>query len=142
MSLATRLRSRLLLLVAAAILPLAAMAGIALLALFNDQRKQTERSGIEVTRALATAVDAELGRSIAVLQAMALGPALDTGDFKRYHETLSRVLETRPDWYTITLADPAGRQLVNPRRPRGQSLPQVLDMPSLEAVKRSKAPVI
>src|SRR5215210_753407 len=128
MSRGTPLRHRLLLLVAAGILPLAAMAGLGLLALFNDQRKQAERSGIEVTRALTTAVDAELGRSIAVLQAMALGPALDTGDFKRYHETLSRVLETRPDWHTITLADSFGRQLVNPRRPLGQSLPQVLDM--------------
>jgi signal transduction histidine kinase len=118
------------------------MAGIALLALFEQQRKQAERSGIEVARALATAVDAELGRSIAVLQAMALGPALDTGDLKRYHETLSRVLETRPDWLTMTLADPSGRQLLNARRPFGQSLPQVLDLPSLEEVVRSRAPVI
>jgi signal transduction histidine kinase len=136
------LRRRLLLLVAAGILPLAVMAGIALLALFEQQRKQAERSGIEVARALATAVDAELGRSIAVLQAMALGPALDTGDLKRYHETLSRVLETRPDWLTMTLAGPSGRQLLNARRPFGQSLPQVLDLPSLEEVVRSRAPVI
>jgi signal transduction histidine kinase len=136
------LRRRLFLLVAAGILPLAAMSGLALLALFDHQRKQAERSGIEVTRALATAVDAELGRSIAVLQAMALGPALDTADLKRYHETLSRVIETRPDWLGMTLAEPSGRQLINTRRPLGQSLPQVLDMPSLEAATRLRAPVI
>jgi signal transduction histidine kinase len=139
---ANSLRRRLLLLVAAGILPLAAMAGLGLLALFDQQRKQADRSGIEVTRALATAVDAELGRSVAVLQAIALGPALDTDDLRRYHATISRVLETRPDWITMTLADPSGRQLLNARRPFGQVLPQVLDMPSLEAVTRSQAPVV
>jgi signal transduction histidine kinase len=138
----TPLRRRLILLVAAAILPLAAMAGLGLLALFEQQRKQAERSGIEVTRALSTAVDAELGRSIAVLQAIALGPALDTSDLKRYHQTISRVLQTRPDWVTMTLADPSGRQLLNARRPFGQPLPLVLDLPSLEAARRLHAPVI
>ena len=62
------LRRRLFLLAAAGIVPLAAAAGIALLALAAEQKAQAERSGIEITRALATAIDAELHRSVAALE--------------------------------------------------------------------------
>src|SRR6478752_627709 len=116
MMVGSTLRRRLLLLAGAGVLPLALTAGLALLALFDEQRRQAERSGIEITRALSTAIDAELGRSVAVLRAIALGPALQSGDIKRYHQTLVRILATRPDWVTITLADPAGNQLANARR--------------------------
>src|SRR5688572_9819144 len=96
------LRRRLLLLTAAGIVPLAAVAGIALLALAQEQKAQAERAGIEVTRALATAVDAEMRRSVAALEAIGNGPALDTGDLKGFHEVMRRVHEDRPDWVTIT----------------------------------------
>ena len=102
MMVGSTLRRRLLLLAGAGVLPLALTAGLALLALFDEQRRQAERSGIEITRALSTAIDAELGRSVAVLRAIALGPALQSGDIKRYHQTLVRILATRPDWVTIT----------------------------------------
>jgi signal transduction histidine kinase/ActR/RegA family two-component response regulator len=129
-------------LAAAGIVPLAATAGLALLALAQERRAQTERAGLEVTRALATAVDAELGRSIAVLQGIAVSPALDTGDLARYHQSMRRILETRPDWVTITLADPSGRQLLNARRPYGEALPAVVDPPSLQRAVQTRAPVV
>src|SRR6185503_2236976 len=103
------LRRRLFLLAAAGIVPLAAAAGVALLALAAEQKAQAERAGIEVTRALATAVDAELYRSVAALESLAQGPALDTGDLKRFHEVMRRLHAGRPDWVTVTLADPAGQ---------------------------------
>ena len=141
MMVGSTLRRRLLLLAGAGVLPLALTAGLALLALFDEQRRQAERSGIEITRALSTAIDAELGRSVAVLRAIALGPALQSRDMKRYHQTLVRILATRPDWVTITLADPAGNQLANARRAFGP-LPKVLDLPSLEEAVRTGAPFI
>jgi signal transduction histidine kinase len=136
------LRRRLLLLAAASIVPLAAMAGLGLVALAQERRAQVERQGLEVTRALATAVDVELDRSIAVLAGLAIGPALDTRDFARYHESMRRVLGTRPDWVTITLADPAGQQLANARREFGESLPLVVDLPSLQAAVRTRQAVV
>ena len=131
-----------LLLAAAGIVPLAATAGLALLALAQERREQTERAGLEVTRALATAIDAELGRSIAVLQGIAVSPALDSGDLARYHQSMRRILETRPDWVTITLADPSGQQLLNARRPYGEALPGVVDPPSLRRAVQTRAPVV
>src|SRR5450631_404667 len=57
---AVPLRRRLLLLAVVAILPLALMSGVALRALWLQQRQQLERSTLDLTRALATAVDNEV----------------------------------------------------------------------------------
>src|SRR3954463_5823289 len=79
------LRRRLLLLAAAGILPLAAMSGIALWALVQQQRVQAEGAALELARALGTAVDAELRRSISVLEALAVSLHLDRGELGDYY---------------------------------------------------------
>ena len=136
------LRRRLFLLAAAGIMPLALAAGIALLALASEQKAQAERSGVELTRALAAAIDAELHRSVAALESLAEGPALDTGDLKRFHEVMRRVHARRPDWVTVTLADPAGQQLANANQPFGAKLSSVVDPESLERVVLTRRPAI
>ena len=68
----TPLRRRLLLLAAVAILPLALMSGVALQALLDQQRRQTEQSSLDLARALATAVDTELRLTVSALQSPAL----------------------------------------------------------------------
>jgi signal transduction histidine kinase/ActR/RegA family two-component response regulator len=136
------LRRRLFLLAAAGIVPLASAAGVALLALAAEQKAQAERAGIELTRALATAVDAELYRSVAALESLAQGPALDTGDLKRFHEVMRRLHAGRPDWVAVTLADPAGQQLANSNQPYGAALPTVVDPESLERAVLTRRPAI
>ena len=136
------LRRKLFLLAAAGIVPLAAMAGIALIALANVQKLQAERAGIEVTRALATAVDAELRRSVAALEAIANSSSLDTADLKRFHESMRRLHAQRPDWLNVTLADRSGQQLANAALDFGAELPRVVDPQSLEQVVRSAQPVL
>jgi signal transduction histidine kinase/ActR/RegA family two-component response regulator len=136
------LRRRLFLLAAAGTVPLAVTAGIALLALAADEKAQAERAGIEVTRALATAIDAELNRSVSALQALAQGPALDQGDLKRFHEVMRRLHGNRPDWVTVTLADSSGQQLANASYPFGLPLPKVVDPGSLEHAVRTRRTVI
>ena len=136
------LRRRLFLLAAAAIVPLAAMAGIALLALTNEQKAQAERAGIDVTRALGTAIDAELNRSVAALQAIAQALALDTGDLKRFNEVMRRLNDDRPDWITVTLADRSGQLLANAAQPfglnfRGSWTLKACKKPFVPAARRS-----
>lgn len=65
------LRRKLLLLALVGILPLATTSGIGLYALVKQQREQAQQSGLEVARALATAVDAALGESVSVLEVLA-----------------------------------------------------------------------
>ena len=134
------LRRRLFLLAAAGIVPLAAGAGIALLALAAEQKAQAARAGIEVTRALATAIDAELQRSVAALESLSQGPALDAGDLKRFHDVMRRLHARRPDWVTVTLADATGQQLANSNQPYGAALPRVVDSESLERAVLTRRP--
>ena len=123
-------------------MPLAATAGIALLALASEQKAQAERAGIELTRALATAVDAELHRSVSALEALAQVRSLDTGDLPRFHEVMRRSLAGRADWVTVTLAGPSGRQLANANQPLGAELPTVVDPESLQHAVRTRRPAI
>jgi signal transduction histidine kinase len=136
------LRRRLFVLAVAAIVPLAATSGIALLVLAQQQEAQAERAGIEITRALSTAVDAELARSISVLEGLAVGPALDAGELRRYHEVMRRALETRPDWVTMTLADPSGRQLLNARASFGRKLGRLVEPASFEQAVRARRAIV
>ena len=68
----TRIRPRLLLIATVAIVPLALMAAIALEALLAQQRHQAEDSALNLTRALATAIDNELRLTVSALQSLAL----------------------------------------------------------------------
>jgi len=68
----TRIRRRLLLVATVAIVPLAVLAAVAIDALLAQQRGQAEQSALNLTRALATAVDNELRLTVSSLQLLAL----------------------------------------------------------------------
>ena len=136
------LRKRLYFLVAVGILPLAAMAGVGLYALAQQQRGQTERVGLELARALATAVDAELRGLISVLDALATSVALDSADLSTFRERAERVLATQSGWVALMLADPSGKRLFDTRFPPGASLPPLAETKTFGAVVRTRAPVV
>src|SRR5712692_11096945 len=100
---AVRLRRRLFLLAAAGIVPLVVMSGIGLYALAQQQRIQAERIGLELARALATAVDAELRNSISVVQSLATSISLDGHALSGFPERAQRILETQPNWAAVFL---------------------------------------
>ena len=136
------LRSRLLYLSAAAFVPLAVISGLSLVALVHQQRSQAQRAAIELARALSTAVDAELQRSISVLQVLAAGPALERGEMERFYEVTRRVMEVNPTWFTLILADASGRQLTNARVSFGTPLGPIVERESFELAVRTGTPVI
>src|SRR6266446_4577904 len=119
------LRRRLFLLAAAGIVPLVVMSGIGLYALAQQQRIQAERIGLELARALATAVDAELRSSMSVVQSLATSIALDGNDRSGFRERAQRVLATQPSWAAVFLADPSGKRLVDTRFRDGTVLPPI-----------------
>ncbi|HEV7578784.1 MAG TPA: GAF domain-containing protein, partial [Caldimonas sp.] len=139
------LRHRLLLLAAVAILPLALMSGIALQALFEQQRRQTEQSSLDLARALATAVDTELRLTVSALQSLALTDPLGTAgevDLANAYESAKRVLAARPEWRAVLLATPAGVPLFNTGTAFGEPAPRVSDLDSLAEVVETGAPVV
>ena len=137
-----RLRRRLFILVAAAILPVAAVSGLALYVFTEKQREQAGEAGLEISRALSIAVDADLERATAVLEVLAAAPALDGGDFRRFHGVMQRVLAANPDFVTIVLADPSGKSLANARAPFGEPPRPLVEPESFERAVRSRAPTI
>src|SRR5438067_5621710 len=136
------LRTRLLYLATAAFVPVALMSGVSLFALLHQQRQQSERTGIELARALATAVDAELQRSISVLQGLASATTLDRQEMERFYELTRRVVQGNPSWLTVILADPQGRQITNARFRYGDALPPIVDPESFARVMRTGEPAI
>jgi hypothetical protein len=136
------LRRRLFVLTAAAILPLAAMAGLGLYALEQQQYVQAERVGLELARSVGNAVDAELRSSIAILETLATTPTLDRDDLVGFRERANRVISARPDWSAIVLTNPAARPLVDTRVPADLVLPDILEDETLGRVARTRTSLV
>jgi signal transduction histidine kinase/ActR/RegA family two-component response regulator len=139
---ATSLRQRLFLLAAAGILPLALMSGIGLYALAQQQRVQTERASVELARALASAIDAELRGVRHVLDALATSSALDAGDVSLFYRVAQPVAATREHWRAILLAQPDGKVLVHTGYPQGRSDMAIVEPESFEQLVQLKGPVV
>jgi signal transduction histidine kinase len=139
---AVPLRRRVLLLVAVGILPLALSAGAALFAVARMQQASAERTARDVTRALATAVDAELRRSISVVETLATSPTLDAPDLPAFYERARRVVAFQRSWLAIVLADRGGHVVARTDAPPGAALSPAPEPDVLEAaVTRRKAVV-
>ena len=119
------LRRRLLLLAAVAIVPLAVTSGIGVYAVAQQQRVHAERVGLELARALATAVDGEHRSSISVLASLATSRALDGDDLRGFLNRARRVLATQPNWAAVMLSDPSGAVLADTRHAYGVALPSI-----------------
>jgi len=136
------LRRRLLLLVATGLLPVALLSALGLHALYQEQREQTERTALEVARAMSTAVDNELQQSLAALEALSHSFRLDERDLGTFHRLLARVAKEHPAWRTMVLADPQGKVLINTGVPIVADVPEVLEPPSLLEAVRTVKPVV
>ncbi|MEO7338734.1 MAG: ATP-binding protein, partial [Caldimonas sp.] len=133
------------LLAAGALLPLAVMAGVALQALLDQQRLQTEQSSLDLTRAMATAVDAELRLTVSALQSLAATEpqaARGRGDIESLYEVARRVVDERPEWRTVLLAEPNGRIVFSTAFPLTDAPPPLVDPESFGAAVASRAPTI
>lgn len=124
------------------VLPLAILAGAGLHIFFEQRRDVEQRRALEVTRALATAVEAELQRSLAALQILAVSGALDPGVRSDFDEVARRALATQPGWRNLTLADPSGRIVDHSDFPPGAALPAPPDPESIREVATARKPVV
>jgi signal transduction histidine kinase len=118
------------------------MSGIGLHVLRQQHRVQAERVGLELARAVATAVDAELRSTISVLESLATSFALDGNDLSAFGERARRVLATQPQWAGVTLADPSGARLADTRFGAAAELPPLVERESFDRVVRTGAPAV
>jgi signal transduction histidine kinase len=139
------IHTRLLLLVAVALLPILILAISGIAVLGRQQKLQVQQSLEERARAISSAVDLELFSSVAALRILALSQNLDSGDLKRFHEQARMSLLARPDWDGVILIDSRGNRLLNTRIPFGEAIPggaRPVERDSLLATIASKTPSI
>jgi signal transduction histidine kinase/ActR/RegA family two-component response regulator len=132
---------RLLALAFAAIVPIALIAAIGAALLLLQQRHQAERAALDFTRAFANAIEAELGRSMAVLSVLATSPTLDRGDVDTFRDIALSVLANLPDWRSVILYDASGRPVVHTGF-EPPLLPAPAVEPSLVRVLAERQPIV
>jgi signal transduction histidine kinase/ActR/RegA family two-component response regulator len=137
-----KLRSHLTVLALVTLFPLALFSTISVALFAGQERAAMKRGAIETARALMSAVDRELERAIAPLNALATSPHLDRDDLRSFYADAGRALRSQTEWLTILLASPDGRQILNLLRPLGEALPPAAERRSFERVVATGKPAV
>ncbi len=114
-----RVRTLLVLLVVAALVPALAFSSLVLVRSLRQERENAERAFLDTARALAVAVDVILERSQQTLAALATSRELAAGDLRAFRAEAGRVRRNYPDWQTLTLTDARGADLLEGGRAAG-----------------------
>jgi signal transduction histidine kinase len=134
------IRTRLLALALAIVLPglLGALWG--LYVLYEQQKQVASKNLSEIATAEAALIDRELARKEATLKTLALAPALQRGEIESFYEFAKAAAPTVER--TIVLVDLQGQQLLNTRLPLGTPLPRSEAFADLRASARPDETVI
>ena len=118
-----RLRSHLVLLVLAAVLPVLAFSAVMAVVFSRQQRDAFEQRYLERVRAMRIALDRELEGHISALRVLSHSEYLASGDLRGFYEQLHRVQTEQPAWSTVALLERNGTQLFNLHQPFGAPPP-------------------
>ena len=134
------IQARLTLLTLVTVLPLVALASVAILRMVDDQRAQIESDVRQMAETFLADVDRQISAIQAELQALATSPALETGDFRAFYEQMHAVLTIRGT--SIVLHDTRGQQLLSTNRPFGEPLPHATNTEMHDRVVATGKPQI
>jgi signal transduction histidine kinase/ActR/RegA family two-component response regulator len=135
------LRMRLLLLAASGLLPLVMVLVWGLNHLLEERRAAAETSVLELSRALSTAVDAELRSVMTLLQHMSNSDGLERADLRDFQETAERTVE-QLGWNYIALSDSEGRVLLRTNEPFGKASRSLVEPDSMARAIETRQPVV
>lgn len=133
-----RLRSHVLIIAAAALLPLFIFACVAIVLLFQKGRDVQVQNLVQTARALSLAVDRDFETRIAALKTLATSEHLESGDLRRFYDQSMRILAVHEGAESIVLIDRSGQQVANTRRPFGTPLPRSGDPDFVRRVVQSR----
>jgi len=119
-----RIRSRLLLLVLAALIPALLVSALGVAYIYREEQEFSRESVIEASRALALAFERDMERRVSVLRTLSFAPTLRSGELQRFYSFAAAV--GKETGGAIILSDLEGRQLANTRLPFGGALPPML----------------
>jgi PAS domain S-box-containing protein len=132
----------LLLVVLSALLPLLVVAVALSTLLVREERETTERGLQQNAHILALAVDAELGRSFAALEALAGSDALRRDDLASFYARAKAVRDALGLWDNVLLLSPSAEHLLNLMRPYGTKLPPVPQPEGTLTAARTRKPYV
>jgi PAS domain S-box-containing protein len=138
-----KLRSYLILLVVAVVLPVVIFAGVMTYLSYQQQRENLAHGMVERARAISAALDREFLVSIQSLKVLAASTHLDRGQLAEFHGDMKGAIAAYSRaWQNLTLVDASGQQLINLRRPFGTPLPPTGNPEGIERVRQSKEATI
>jgi signal transduction histidine kinase/CheY-like chemotaxis protein len=132
---------RLLLLAASGLLPLVIVLGWGLDHLIAERRAEAKGAVLELSRALATAVDAELSSVTTLLQQLSTSDELERADLRSFQMSARRTAE-QLGWYYVALSDAEGRILLRTSEPYGAANPASVEPHSLIRAIETGSPVV
>ena len=135
------LRSHLLLLTLAVLIPLAIFGAGATLWVADRERIAFEHGARQRTLALITAVDTELSGHAETLRALASSYNLQVGDRPAFQRQAMRLLATQKEWRSIVLALPSGERIFDSSLPQGAPL-SIIDRTGFDETLRRNEPTI
>jgi two-component sensor histidine kinase/PAS domain-containing protein len=113
-------RQHLLVLIAAAVVPVWLFAAYLLVQYAFNERARYEREALQVARQVSLVVEGELNSLLTVLQGLAKSTALVEGDLAALHVEAGRLVQGTD---RVILLRSGDRQLINTQRPYGSELP-------------------
>jgi signal transduction histidine kinase len=138
------LKTRLRILILVTLLPVVGVGVIGTWLLVNREIEAVQASTWNRTRALTTAIDAELRTTIAGLQVLAASPALRAKDLAAFRGEAERTLQLRQrDWLNLFVSD--GRtatMLLNVRAPASSPLQKPADPDSILRAAQTRQPTV
>lgn len=133
-----KIRTHLLILVAAALLPLLAFAAALTAYLWWQQRNTLELRYLERVRAMAIALDTELDGAIRAMQTLGRSPRLESDPLENSAKRMRRFLDAQPLWESIAVGDPAWKDVAGVSRHRPGVIVTSIDPRLLERVRETQ----
>jgi signal transduction histidine kinase len=108
---------------AAVVLPVLIFLGLQLAFSARDERAAAELDALTTSEGIIAETDGTLQRTLAMLDAFAVGPAIATGDWAALHSRLRRLQPAEQFWKTARLTDLAtGKAIFDLRQPFGAAV--------------------
>ena len=135
------IRSRLVLLVVACVVPASFMAALLIWQGYQRERDRRERDSIATARAMVQAIDRELTGVRIAAEVLSFSPHLARGSLTGFYGEAQALL-ARQIGHNVVLSDASGQQLVNTLRPFGEPLPRHGNPAQLRKVFETERPVV
>ena len=136
------IRTYLLALVLAAVIPLGAFAAVLLYVISSKQEAEMESAVLESAKALAGAIESNIDSGLKRMELLANESSLHDGNIAQFARRCEEAVNGSPDWRSLLLSAPDGMQLVNTLTPPNPSLPSGLGLAYVKQVFETGKPVV